>query len=155
MNLKTLIVIALSVPFIASAGTTCFKTNSPIVRYLPNKYYLPATICLEDIAESNAVNALSIESADGSLPKQVTVTELSRHNEDRYAFVAEKALVDIDYSANGACGEIEKAVLRIEGQSNYNKIAASDLKISLEVVAIRDTCHSPEITRSATYELVK
>ncbi|MBC7711780.1 MAG: hypothetical protein H7177_00475 [Rhizobacter sp.] len=154
MNFKALILIALSVPFMASANTTCYTTKTPIIRYLPAKYYVPATICLESISESVVSNEINVESADGSLPKNFTITKLSIHNEDRYTFSAKNVLVDEDYSAN-ACGSFEKAVLTIAGESTVSNIGTSDLTITLKVENLKDACHSDVRTEYATYELVK
>jgi hypothetical protein len=137
----------MALPLLASAGehTVCYQATKRVPKAIPSVF------CLDGIYESALQDVLQIDSRDGSLPRSVKITRLSRHNEDRYSFSAEATLAN-DWKYY--CGHGLKADLNIEGYSETGFIRADDLRISVSVMESKDVCHFEPPYETIFYEKI-
>lgn len=142
--MKSLIAFIFVMPVLAF-GSTCYQATVPTFGKVPQR------LCLEAIVDTSTVNELMVVSYDG-FPSVLTITETSRHNEDRLNFTAEAVLADVRSSG---CRDGFRAILKVKSQIAYGQISATDLKITVETEETSDTCHSQPQYDVIKYELVK
>ncbi len=142
--MKSLIAALLAMPVLAF-GTTCYQATTPVYGDVPAK------LCLEKIVDSTTVNELLVVSYDG-FPPVLTVTETSRHNEDRLNFTAKAVIKDVWESG---CGDGFKAIVVVKSEIAYGEINPAYLDLSVETERTNDTCHSHPWSEVIKYELVK
>jgi hypothetical protein len=126
-------ILALPSLSFASGATVCYQATQRV----PSE--VPTLLCLESIHESAQAKTLEIESQNASMPKTVTITTFSRHNEERYSFAAESLIVNED--ASSYCSRTLQATLKIAGKSNYGTIDPASLAVSVEVAYNPDVCN--------------
>ena len=142
--MKSLIAVIFAMPMLAF-GTTCYQATTPTYGKVPQRF------CLESIVDTSAVNELLVISYDG-FPPVLTITETSRHNEDRLNFTAEAVIADV---WDSGCGDGFKATLKVKSEIAYGLIAVNDLNITVETEQTNDTCHSDPQSDLIKYVLVK
>ncbi len=142
----SVIALALALPVIANAGTTCYKATSATYEGVPS------VLCLEGIRETATENLLFVESADRSFPALLDVVSSSRHNEDRVNFTATTVLKD---ETDTICGHAFTATLKVKSEIAYGEISEKYLDITVETERTNDTCHSQPQYDVIKYEIVK
>lgn len=147
MKLQILAVI-LAVPTLsfANGATICYQATQAV----PSR--VPSLLCLEGISESAQANTLQIDSRNASIPSAVTITKFSRHNEDRYSFVAEAMI--LNESDGSFCARTTRATLKIAGESTSGVIDPANLAVSVEVESNPDTCNVGTFTDEFSYSRV-
>lgn len=140
--MKYLITVLLAVPAL-TFGSTCYEATTP------TNGKVPARLCLEKIVETSTANELVVVSYDG-FPSVLTITETSRHNEDRLNFTAVAVLSDIWESG---CGDGFKATLKVKSEIAYGEISEKNLDLSVETEQTNDTCHSSPQYEVITYKI--
>lgn len=147
MNFKSAIAMLIAVPVISFAQVNtqvCYEATSPSAQ-------APKELCLVSIAESAQTSKLEVVSGDINMPEKLSVTSISRHNEDRYAF---KATAPIAQEFDNSCGEAFSTTLNVEGKSEYGSISRDALKISVELWTTNDHCHNTDgWTETIQYKL--
>ncbi|MBC7429530.1 MAG: hypothetical protein H7336_13010 [Bacteriovorax sp.] len=142
--MKSLIAALFAIPVLAF-GSTCYQATTPVYGEVP------ARLCLDKIVASNSSNELIVVSYD-RFPSILTITETSRHNEDRVNFTAEAVIADVWESG---CGDGFKATLKVKSEMTYGEISEKYLDLSVETETTNDTCHSQPQTEVIKYEIVK
>ena len=133
MKLKSAIAILFAVPVVAFGGT-CYKATARVPRGVP------AVLCLEKLVETNTGDELLVINGNDGFPPVLTITELSRHNEDRVNFTAKNVMQD---TWEAGCGEGLLTTLTIKGEIVLGEINPAQLNVSVEAQRTHDTCHSP------------
>lgn len=148
MKLLSLAVVFLSIPALSFSATrsACYVADTAVPAQIES------ILCLEDISESVKTNILDVKSSDGSFPAEMTVTSLSRHNEERYVFTIEGLIHD---EWNSGCSDGVSANAIIKGRNNYGVVDVRALDITVEITTTNDTCHSQGSTETVHYTLVK
>lgn len=141
--MKALIAVLFVMPVLAF-GSTCYKATAPTYGAIP------AQLCLDSITRTSE-NELSIVSNEG-FPSVVTITETSRHNEDRVNFTAMAVLTDV---WNSGCEDGFKATLKIKSQLVFDEISPENLDVSIETEQTNDTCHSKTQHAVVKYQIAK
>lgn len=147
MNFKSAVAMLFAVPVISFAQVNtqaCYEATSPTYGQAPKE------LCLVSIAESGEASKLAVVSGDINMPEKLSVTSISRHNEDRYAF---KATAEIAENYESSCGDAFKTTLFVEGKSDYGYISRDALTVSVELWSTNDACHSDGLTETIQYKL--
>lgn len=146
---KILAVSLVALTFSAFAQeTVCYKAKAQVPAEVP------AVLCLESIYEGTQVNVINVDSKNQTLPFNLTVTDIRRHNEERYKFSAEYEYVNFE-DRGQHCGEAREVKLVISGRNDYGKIDPKALEVVVENNVNRDPCNLATYYKTIKYEIVK
>lgn len=147
---KILMLIVLSLPLIAVAGPedhtpgAIYKTSASVPYYLMSFVFDSAEV-------SNDGENLVVDARYGNLRGDFKIVSLSRHNEERVNFIAEKVIIN---KWESGCGKGEFAKITISGEEGLSTgVDVKYLDISVEYTTTNDTCHSQPQTETIKYAL--
>ena len=147
MNFKSAIAMLFAVPVISFAQVNtqvCYEATSSTYGQAPKE------LSLVSIAEAGQASKLEVVSGDINMPEILSVTSISRHNEDRYAFTATAPIAE---EFGNSCSEAFITTLNVEGKSEYGTINRDALTISVELWSTNDHCHNSGSTETIQYKL--